>query len=86
LEEMISEMKISFNENELLTEIGNNRVIVPYTVESETGEKVIIRAQIEGEEVKLTFSILSNNLMMFTSDATDDMDYYVWKRAVDHKV
>jgi len=86
LEEMIGSMKITIYEGEIITEMGSNSVSIPYLIESTSEDQLIANANIEGENVTLTFTILSKNLMMFSSDATDDMDFYVWKREMVRRV
>jgi len=86
LEEMTASMTITIKENEMITQIGNELINVDYRIESESGNKIVTIAYIEGDEATLTFRILENNLMMFTSDKTNDMDFLVWKRDLMHKI
>ncbi|KQC08330.1 MAG: hypothetical protein APR54_04750 [Candidatus Cloacimonas sp. SDB] len=86
LEEMTGSMTITIKENEMITQIGNELINVDYRIESESGNEIVTIAYIEGDEATLTFRILENNLMMFTSDKTNDMDFLVWKRDLMHKI
>jgi hypothetical protein len=86
LDEMISGMKITITASELITMIGNEQVNVPYTIISEETNKVVVSTVINEEEIELTFKIINDNRIMFTSSVTDDMDYLVWKKEVVQKV
>jgi len=66
--------------------MGNSKVSVAYEIDSVDGDIIVTKSTIDGEEVKLSFKLLGMDMMMFSSDATDDMDFYIWKREVVHKV
>ena len=86
LEEMISGLRITITHEELITEMGSELIELPYEIVSSTKDKIIVSMEVEKEKVEVTFSILNKNLIMFSSSATDDMDYMVWKREVVQKV
>jgi len=86
LEEMINSMRITIDAGNMIMEMGNSKVNVAYEIDIVEGNKIITNTRVEDEDVKLTFKFIGNDLMMFTSDATDDMDFYVWKRELIHKV
>ncbi|MFC1887687.1 hypothetical protein ACFLYK_02650 [Candidatus Cloacimonadota bacterium] len=86
LEEMIGGMKITINSKEITTELGREQVVIPYEVISASGDKIVMRTEIEEEMVEITFRIINKNMFMFSSSATDDMDYLVWKRDVGKNV
>ncbi|MBN1326891.1 MAG: hypothetical protein JW996_02965 [Candidatus Cloacimonetes bacterium] len=80
ISEMAGDLKISFTQDELTTYIGSKTITVTYEVIDKSEKSRILQVKIDGQIVKLTITFLENGLMNFKSDATDDMDYYIWEK------
>lgn len=80
-EEMATIMRYTFREDKMISNLGNQTLEVPYEVVSESKDQLEIVVSTEDRKVRLTFYFLEKGLMRFTSDATSELDYYVWKKS-----
>ena len=58
-----------------------NDLSYPYIIEKEEGNSLILISDTGDEEVRLIFRIIDRNHISFKSSATNDMDFYIWKRS-----
>ena len=53
----------------------------PCTITDVDKDNVTLQCESEGNVIELVVNIIDKNHMSFKSSATNDMDYYIWKRS-----
>ncbi len=67
-----------------LTQCGdftNREIALPYEVTSAEGDQLTLSVMQGDQDVQVVFRLIESDVMSFKSSASDDMDFYVWKRA-----
>jgi len=54
---------------------------VPFIVDVVEAEKVVLKTESAGQEVYLTLTLAGDRQMNFRSSQTDDLDFYIWRKA-----
>ncbi len=81
IKRLMAMMKVEVTDSEMIYHRGEKAVAVPYTVSASDMTSVTVAVKQGAMEATLIFTQVDADTMRFTSSATDDMDYYVWKRA-----
>ena len=78
---MMGRMRITLTDKEMIYVMGAKEMALPYTVKSSDANSVTVSAKQGTKEVTVVFTLIEATYMNFKSSGSDDMDYYVWKRA-----
>jgi hypothetical protein len=81
IKRLMAMMKVELTDSEMIYHRGEKAVAVPYTVSASDMTSVTVAVKQGAMEATLIFTQVDADTMRFKSSATDDMDYYVWKRA-----
>ncbi|MCA9403244.1 MAG: hypothetical protein KC897_05630 [Candidatus Omnitrophica bacterium] len=73
-------MKIQVTDTQVITHRGDRKQVVAYTTADADADRVILKTEARGQQVTLTFTFLPGGGMNMRSSATDDMDYFVWRK------
>ncbi len=74
-------MKIQITGSQVITARGDRRQALRYTPGEIGTDKAVLLATARGQEVRLTFTLFPGGVMNMRSGGTDDMDYFIWKKA-----
>ncbi|MHC9538017.1 MAG: hypothetical protein AB9903_00710 [Vulcanimicrobiota bacterium] len=80
IKRFMATMKIQFTEKEMVYLRGEKKNAIPYKVKSREGSKTILSCKAPQKDFEVVVTIRKGGLMNFKSSASDDMDYYIWKR------
>lgn len=83
IKRMMGMMKIELTSSEMIYRRGTKEVAIPFGVSASDGTTVTVTAKQGEVEVTVVFTRLEEDGMSFKSSATDDMDYYVWRRVAE---
>tara|TARA_R100000027_G_scaffold7146_1_gene5484 strand:+ start:2654 stop:3109 length:456 start_codon:yes stop_codon:yes gene_type:complete len=85
VQRMMKMMKIRITPEELAYLRGKKEMSLPYSILESTDTKAILSVPVRGQEVTMTFTLIDDEFMNFTSSGSDDMDYYVWTKSTTQK-
>lgn len=74
-------LKLQITDRQVVTFRGDRKESVAYQVEEINKNTVLLTANARGRQVILTFTLQPGGGMHMGSSATDDMDYFLWKKA-----
>lgn len=74
-------MKMQITDTQVVTYRGDRRQALAYTPEDVGTDRVVLKTAARGQEVTLTFTFKAGGGMNMRSSGSDDMDYFLWKKA-----
>ena len=77
---MMARMKIKLTGTELIYLRGEKEIVLPYEVTSSNANSITVTVKSGTEEATVVFTLIDGAYMNLKSSASDDMDYYVWKK------
>lgn len=80
ISEMSINMMITFTSKTIVTDMVGRISEVPYRISTASDSLFILQATTENGDVQLTIRLFENGGMQFSSEANDDMTYYIWKK------
>ncbi len=80
IKKYIKTMKLKITDSDFIYLVSNKENKTPYEFMSSTDESISLSMKIGSKETSVTLTLLNGNYMAYKSAATDDMDYYVWKK------
>lgn len=86
IQRMMKKMTIKFTDKEMIYFMGTNEVTFPYSIKSSDSTSVTVSMKQGSNEATVVFTLIRGKYMNFKSSASDDMDYYVWKKGTKKKV
>ena len=81
LEEMLQNVVIEIDKEKLRMIVRDIENDYPCTITDVDKDNVTLQCESEGNVIELVVNIIDKNHMSFKSSATNDMDYYIWKRS-----
>ena len=81
LETLVSSVSMTFTRDAVTTTAMGKIDEASYKVVSSNGDTLVISTQSGDSTSRVTIVFQKDGSMQISSDATDDMDYYVWQRA-----
>ncbi|MDJ0945892.1 MAG: hypothetical protein QNJ30_20690 [Kiloniellales bacterium] len=76
----MSQFVFEFEENAIVSSMRGRRQILPVVLKENSGKTYVFEGTIRDKSVTVTVSFVDDRTINIQSSATDDMDYYLWKR------
>lgn len=76
----MSQFVFEFEEDAIVSSRRGKQQILPVVLKENSGEMYVFEGTIRDERVTVTVSFVDDRTINIRSSATDDMDYYLWKR------
>ena len=83
IKRMMGTMTIRLTDKEMVYRRGTKDIAHPYSVKSSDENSVTITVKQEANEITIAFTLIDGEYMSFKSSASDDMNYYVWKKSAE---
>lgn len=81
IKRMMAKMKIDMTDKEMTYIRGAKEMKMPFTVKSSDDQSVTVSVKQGDQEATIKFTLIDGAFMNFNSSGSDDMDYYIWKKA-----
>jgi hypothetical protein len=78
---MMATLRIRVTDKTITYLQGSEEMSVPFRVERSTETSAVLVLSQGGKDFTLTLSLREGKYMNVKSTASDDLDYYIWKRA-----
>lgn len=84
IQNTVEKMKLKITSDKMISSRDDQEQALAYTVTSTSDDGKTMTATLAAgeEQVQITFTLVDDDYMNFKSTGTEDMDYYIWKRAV----
>jgi len=81
IKKMMAMMKVKVTDKEMVYLRGTRKMAFPFAVKSSDEKSVTGTMKLGPNEATVVFTLIDGVYMNFKSSASDDMDYYVWKKS-----
>jgi len=75
-------MSLNITDEACAITLGGKPHVIPFTVKSSSAGEVVTTAKAGDREFELTFKLIKGQFLQMISSASDDMNYFAWKRKV----
>lgn len=81
IKKMMEMMAIKLADGSMSYARGSRETTLPYKVKTASGNSATVAFTHGDKTFDVRFTLIDGNYMNFKSTASDDMDYYIWKRS-----
>ncbi len=76
----MSKVLFEFGDNAIVASTGSKQQTLPVMLKESSRTKYVFEGRVREKSVTMTVSFVDDRTINIRSSATDDMDYYLWKR------
>ena len=80
VKKMVQMMQIKLANDSMSYVRGSREMNLPYRVKTASGDSATVSCSRGNKTFDVRFTLIEGKYMNFKSTASDDMDYYIWKR------
>jgi hypothetical protein len=80
IKKMMEMMAIKLADGSMSYARGSRETTIPYRVKTASGNSATVACSHGDKSFDVRFTLIDGKYMNFKSAASDDMDYYIWKR------
>jgi len=76
----MSQMQYKFTDDAIVMSMRGREQVIPVSLKKSDAKKYVFDGKLRGQDVTMTVFFMDDATINIRSSATDDMDYYLWKR------
>ena len=80
IRKFMERMSLKVTDKELVYKMGDKEKAFPWVLKSADEKSVTVEVENGQEKADMTFSLVGEKLLNIRNSASDDMDFYIWKK------